>query len=100
MMFKNNINIYDYLPFWTELQRVRGNIFSLGKYPGEYANDALITPEQFVVDQRPYFPDYLADIYDGLALFHETRCRGQALYCVTLMNDPFDDSVLTGIDTT
>lgn len=45
MLFKNNLNIYDYTPYWTELQRVRGNIFSLGKYPHDDTCDPLITPE-------------------------------------------------------
>lgn len=49
---------------------------------------------------RPYDPSFIKDIAFNNALFHETRCRGQALYTIDLLSDPFDDSVLTGINTT
>lgn len=36
----------------------------------------------------------------GLALWHELRCRGKALYAFNLEMDKVNDNTMTGIDTT
>lgn len=58
-----------------ELHRSCSSVFLSGKHP-EDPRPPNITPEQFVVDQRPYEPFRLVDVGFGNALFHETRCRG------------------------
>lgn len=52
------------------------------------------------MNNRAYDPASFAHTFSQQSLFHENRCRGQAVFGFDLMSDPFDRSVLSGIDTT
>ena len=76
-----------------ELHRNSGSFFSAAK-------GSKISAVEFAINERPYNILDPKDISNGASLFHETRCRGKALYTIDTSSNPHDQTVLSGLDTT
>ena len=66
-----------------ELHRNSGCFFSAAK-------GSKISAVEFAINDRPYNITSAKDISNGASLFHETRCRGKALYTIDTSANPHD----------
>lgn len=89
----DGINNDDVLPFLMELYRTHGESFST-------AIKSSIVPANFIVNDRCYNPLNKSQTKNQYGMYQEQRLQGKATYCIDLLADPYDNTVLSGLDTT